>query len=318
MRTSWTKESIQPLFATPLMDLLFQAQTIHRQHFNHHDIELCTLLSIKTGRCPEDCAYCPQSAHYDTEIEPEKLFNLDEVKEKAQEAKRNGAVRFCMGAAWRNPPKRDFPKVLAMIKAVKEIGLETCVTLGMLDDEQTQQLRDAGLDYYNHNLDTSPEHYQKIISTRTYEDRIQTLKRVGNAGIHICCGGIIGMGESEQDRIELLFQLSQLPHPLKSIPINQLIPIPGTPLSDQSQIDSFDFIRMIACTRIVMPTSMIRLSAGRENMSDEMQTLCFLAGANSIFYGEKLLTAKNPSADHDKQLIQKLGMQPKQMAQQVC
>lgn len=305
---TWNCENITELFNTPLMDLLYRAHTVHKENFSANEMELCTLLSIKTGRCPEDCAYCPQSAHYDTPIEAEKLFNLDEVREKAKLAKENGSHRFCMGAAWRNPPAKDFPRVIEMIKTVKEEGLEACVTLGMLNDEQAMQLKAAGLDYYNHNLDTSPDYYQKIISTRTYDDRLETLDRVSKAGINVCCGGILGMGESREDRIALLAQLAALPEPPKSIPINRLIPIPGTPLEQQPQIDNLEFVRMIAVTRIVMPSSVIRLSAGRETMSDEMQTLCYFAGANSVFYGEKLLTAKNPDTDADKVLFEKLGM----------
>ncbi len=316
--TSWDNEKIQAMYAMPFMDLLFQAQTIHRQHFSTNEIELCTLLSIKTGRCPEDCAYCPQSAHYDTKLEREKLFDLDEVKIKAQLAKEKGATRFCMGAAWRSPPKKDFPKVIEMIKTVKNLGLEACVTLGMLDAEQAQQLNEAGLDYYNHNLDTSPNYYQQIITTRTYQDRLQTLQHVRDAGINVCCGGIIGMGETKEDRIEFLLQLAALPEAPRSIPINRLIPIQGTPLAATQQIDHLDFVRTIAIARIMFPTSMIRLSAGRETMSDEMQTLCFLAGANSIFYGEKLLTANNPDEDQDAILFKKLGMNPKQLASTSC
>ncbi len=307
-KPQWTTETIANLFSLPFMELLYQAQTIHRQHFPVQEMELCTLLNIKTGACPENCAYCPQSAHYDTGLTREKLWDVDDVVEKARIAKENGSRRFCMGAAWRSPPKKMLPRVIEMIKAVKAEGLETCVTLGMLDEEDAQLLREAGLDYYNHNLDTSPEFYDKIITTRTYQERIDTLNHVHNAGINVCCGGIIGMGEATSDRIGLLLQLTMLPAPPKSIPINRLIPIAGTPLADTAEIDNFDFIRTIAVTRILMPTSMIRLSAGREDMSDEMQTLCFMAGANSIFYGEKLLTAKNPETDQDLMLLKKLGL----------
>jgi biotin synthase len=306
--TKWNAESIAQLFDLPFMELLYQAQTIHRQHFTKPEMELCTLLNIKTGACPENCGYCPQSAHFDTGLQKEKLWDVDDVVSKAKIAKASGSQRFCMGAAWRSPPKKMLPRVIEMIKAVKAEGLETCVTLGMLDAEDAQLLKDAGLDYYNHNLDTSPEFYDKIITTRTYQDRIDTLHHVHDAGINVCCGGILGMGETRSDRIGMLLQLTLLPAAPKSIPINKLIPIAGTPLANATEIDNFEFIRMIAVTRIMMPTSMIRLSAGREDMSDEMQTLCFMAGANSIFFGEKLLTAKNPEADKDLELLNKLGL----------
>lgn len=311
MTTSiWNFERVNELYELPFNELLFQAQAIHRQQFNANEIQLSTLLSVKTGACPEDCAYCPQSGHYDTGLEKEKLLPLDEVIAKALAAKNNGATRFCMGAAWRNPPKKDFPQVLAMISAVKALGLETCVTLGMLDDEQALALKEAGLDYYNHNLDTSPEYYKKIISTRSYEDRLETLARVRDAGLNVCCGGIISMGETRKDRIELLLELVQLPKPPESVPINRLIPIIGTPLADATVIDNFEFVRTIAVARILLPTTVIRLSAGREQMSDETQALCFMAGANSIFTGERLLTAKNPAPDQDQILFKKLGLQP--------
>ena len=306
----WDAKTIGELFTLPFMELIYQAQTIHRQHFPTPSMELCTLLNIKTGACPENCSYCPQSAHFNTGIEREKLWDLDDVIAKARIAKQNGSQRFCMGAAWRSPPKKILPRVIEMIKAVKAEGLETCVTLGMLDEEDSAQLKAAGLDYYNHNLDSSPEFYEKIISTRTYQDRIDTLHHVHNAGINVCCGGILGMGETRDDRIGMLLQLTMLPADPKSIPINRLIPIAGTPLANTDKIDNFEFIRTIAVTRLLMPTSMIRLSAGREDMSDEMQTLCFMAGANSIFYGEKLLTAKNPEADKDLELLRKLGLTP--------
>ena len=304
----WDAATLGQLFDLPFMELLFRAQTIHRQHFPAPEMELCTLLNIKTGACPENCAYCPQSAHFNTGLEKEKLWDIEDVISKARLAKENGSQRFCMGAAWRSPPKKMLPRVIEMIKAVKALGLETCVTLGMLDEEDAQQLHAAGLDYYNHNLDSSPEYYEKIITTRTYQDRLDTLQNVHNAGINVCCGGILGMGETRDDRIGLLLQLTMLPAAPKSIPINRLIPIAGTPLADTTQIDNFEFIRTIAVTRLVMPTSMIRLSAGREDMSEETQTLCFMAGANSIFYGEKLLTAKNPEADKDIKLLSKLGL----------
>ena len=314
----WTAENITHLFNLPLNELLFEAQAIHRQHFNSNEIELCTLLSIKTGTCPEDCAYCPQSGHYATDVEREKLLDISEVITHAQRAKANGATRFCMGAAWRNPPAKQFPQVIEMIKAVKALGLEACVTLGMLSEEQSRQLHEAGLDYYNHNLDTSPEYYKKIITTRTYQDRLDTLQHVKSAGINVCCGGILGMGETREDRIEFLLQLVNMAEPPASIPINRLIPIKGTPLEKSPLIDNFEFIRTIAITRIMMPRSVIRLAAGRENMSDEMHTLCFLAGANSIFYGDTLLTAKNPETDRDITLIKKLGMMPRTNSSTTC
>jgi len=311
----WTLERVKQLYELPFNELLFQAQSIHRQHFKPDEIEFCTLLSIKTGTCPEDCAYCPQSGHYQTGLERENLLDVNEVITQAKLAKANGSKRFCMGAAWRNPPKKEFPKVLAMIKAVKDLGLETCVTLGMLDDEQAADLKTAGLDFYNHNLDTSPEFYQHIITTRTYQDRLDTLQRVRQAGIHVCCGGILGMGETRQDRMELLMQLANLPKPPESVPINKLIPIPGTPLAHQAPLDNFEFIRTIAVARLLMPQSVIRLSAGRENMSEEMQTLCFLAGANSIWLGEKLLTTPNNKQTSDEVLLKKLGIKGHQMKQ---
>src|SRR3990167_9670343 len=308
MSRLWNQSEVEQIFSLPFIALIFKAQDIHRQHFDASEMELCTLLSIKTGSCPEDCAYCPQSAHYNTGLQKEKLFDLEEVKKHAQIAKKNGATRFCMGAAWRSPPKKDFPIVLEMIKAVKEIGLETCVTLGILTVIQSSTLKESGLDFYNHNLDTSPAYYKKIITTRTYEQRLDTLEKVRNSGMKVCCGGIIGMGESRSDRIELLIQLANLPEPPTSVPINRLIPIGGTPLEQTDEIDNLEFIRTIAVARIMLPTSMIRLSAGRDSMSDEMQTLCFMAGANSIFFGEKLLTANNPDADNDLNLLKRLGM----------
>lgn len=310
-----TLESIQALFQQPFMSLLHQAHTIHRENFNPNEMECCTLLSIKTGRCPEDCSYCPQSAHYDTGLEPEKLMDVNMVISGAKAAKAAGATRFCMGAAWRNPPKKDFPKVLEMIKAVKNEGLEACVTLGMLDETQAKQLSEAGLDYYNHNLDTSPEFYKEVITTRTYEDRLNTLNHVIDAGINACCGGIIGMGETQDDRIKMFLALLALPKAPGSIPINHLIPIEGTPLAEQKPVESFEFIRTIAVARILFPQSMVRLSAGRESMNDEMQALCFYAGANSIFLGSKLLVTKNPSEDKDMQLLARMGMQMKSTAE---
>lgn len=314
----WNAEQVKTLFDLPFADLMMKAQTIHRENFKANEVELCVLLSIKTGTCPEDCAYCPQSGHYDTGVERERLLPLDEVLASAQKAKENGATRFCMGAAWRNPSKKDLPKVIDMVKAVKQMGLETCVTLGMLDAEQASALHAAGLDYYNHNLDTSPEHYKKIISTRTYQDRLDTLDHVRNAGIHVCCGGILGMGETRDDRIELLLQLANLPKAPESVPLNKLIPIPGTPLQNTPPIDNFEFIRTIAVARILMPTSKVRLSAGRSTMSDEMQALCFMAGANSIHFGEKLLTSNNNDSDEDLHLFKTLGMETKENMQRAC
>lgn len=305
----WTKESIGDLYEQPFIDLLFKAYLIHQKHFDNQQIQGCTLASIKTGGCPEDCAYCPQSAHYKTDLEKTSLLNINELLEQAKQAKNSGATRFCMGAAWRTPSKRDFSQVLIMINAVKNIGLETCVTLGLISASQAKDLKDAGLDFYNHNLDTSPSYYPQIISTRTYQDRLDTLENVRCANIKVCTGGIIGLGESRQDRIDFLFQLVSLPKPPASIPINKLVSVKGTPLEDAPSIDNFEFIRTIAITRILMPTSSVRLSAGRDSMSEEMQALCFIAGASSIFLGEKLLTTANSAYDHDLQLFKKLGLQ---------
>ncbi len=304
------KTTIRALFELPFNELLFQAQSTHRSFHNNTEIELCALLSIKTGSCPEDCKYCPQSAHYKTEIEKEKLMDIEAVVSQAKRAKDLGAKRFCMGGAWRNPPKKHFPQILEMVREVRGLGMETCMTLGMLSKEQAGGLKEAGLDYYNHNLDTSPEFYGNVISTRTYEDRLNTLEEVRQADIKVCCGGILGMGETREDRISLLHQLVSLPKAPDSVPINQLIPIPGTPLGDKkTSIDKFEFIRTIAVARIIMPSSMLRLSAGRTNMSDEMQALCFMAGANSIFHGDKLLTAANPGHSKDEKLMKTLGLQ---------
>jgi len=281
---------------------------VHREHFDPNAVQVSTLLSIKTGGCPEDCGYCPQSVHHEASVPAEKLMDVDAVVEAARNARQAGASRFCMGAAWRNPRGRNFERVLEMVERVRAEGLETCVTLGMLDAGQSQQLKAAGLDYYNHNLDTSPEFYGEIISTRTYEDRLETLQHVRDAGINVCCGGIVGMGEARSDRAALLQQLAcQTPHP-ESVPVNLLVRVEGTPLADESALDPFEFVRTIAVARILMPQSHVRLSAGRESMSDELQALCFLAGANSIFYGEKLLTTPNPDAAHDRQLFQRLGL----------
>lgn len=308
LRHDWSDKDISALFDMPLNDLLFEAQQTHRQHFNPNQVQVSTLLSIKTGKCPEDCGYCPQSVRYDTDLEDEPLMPLDQVIAAAKEAKAKGSSRFCMGAAWRSPKDRDMVPVIEMVKAVKELGMETCLTLGMLTDNQTSQLKEAGLDYYNHNLDTSPDFYGDIITTRTYQDRLDTLQRVRDAGMNVCCGGIVGMGEGRKDRVGLLKELAnQAQHP-ESVPINMLVKVEGTPLSDTEDLDPIEFVRSIAVARVMMPKSYVRLSAGREAMSDEMQALCFFAGANSIFYGEKLLTTPNPSADHDKQLFERLGI----------
>jgi len=309
-RFDWTQAEIAALFEQPFNDLLFRAQQVHREHFDPNEVQVSTLLSIKTGGCPEDCGYCPQSIHHEAPVQVEKLMDVEVVVEAARAAKQAGASRFCMGAAWRNPRGRNFERVLEMVERVGAEGLETCMTLGMLDAEQTRRLKDAGLDYYNHNLDTSPEFYGEIISTRTYEDRLETLRHVRDAGMHVCCGGIVGMGESRSDRVSLLEQLAcQQPHP-ESVPVNMLVRVEGTPLAEQDELDPFEFVRTLAVARILMPHSHVRLSAGREQMSDELQALCFLAGANSIFYGEKLLTTPNPEADHDRQLFERLGLRP--------
>jgi biotin synthase len=310
----WNIDTVSELYDLPFCELLFKSQSIHKEYFTSNEVELCTLLSIKTGNCPEDCAYCPQSGHYETGLQKEKLAAIDEVIKQATTAKKHGATRFCMGAAWRNPPDKDFVKVLEMIKAVKALGLETCVTLGMLNEKQAKQLKEAGLDFYNHNLDSSPEFYQKIITTRTYQDRLDTLENIRCANIKVCCGGIIGMGESREDRIRLLLQLAHLPKPPESVPINRLIPIAGTPLSHTTPIDHFEFVRTIAVARIMMPASRIRLSAGREDMSEETQALCFMAGANSIFFGDKLLTTDNPAIQKDIHLFAKLGIKTNHQA----
>lgn len=308
LRHDWSLKEINQLFKRPLLDLLFEAQSIHRQHFAPNEVQRSTLLSIKTGSCPEDCGYCPQSAHHNADLKKEKLFDLEDVLAKAKIAKANGSTRFCMGAAWRKPPKKELPQVAEMVREVKALGMETCVTLGMLDEDDVTQLKAAGLDYYNHNLDTSPEYYEKIISTRTYQDRLDTLEKVRNAGINVCCGGIVGMGETPEDRSKLLQQLANLPQHPQSVPINRLVAVKGTPLQAIQEMDAFDFIRTLAVGRILMPKSMLRLSAGRESMSEEMQALCFMAGANSIFYGEKLLTTPNPETDRDVALFNKLGL----------
>ncbi|WP_191600713.1 biotin synthase BioB [Marinomonas algicola] len=308
LKHDWTEAEVHALFNLPFMDLLFQAQTIHRANFTPNEVQVSTLMSIKTGACPEDCKYCPQSGHYNTELEKEKLAEVEKVLSEANRAKEKGATRFCMGAAWKHPSEKDFPYVLEMIKGVKALGLESCVTLGTLNDKQAQMLSEVGLDYYNHNLDTSPEFYDSIITTRSYQERLDTLSRVRDSGIKLCCGGIMGMGEEQRDRIGLLRQLSQMtPHP-ESVPINMLVKVEGTPMANVDDLEPFEFIRTIAVARIMMPMSHVRLSAGREGMNEQMQALCFMAGANSIFYGEKLLTTPNPEAHKDMQLFDKLGI----------
>ncbi len=309
-RHDWKIEEIADLFELPFMDLLYRAQTIHRQNFDPNTVQISKLLSIKTGACPEDCGYCAQSGRYKTNVEKQRLMSVPAVLEAAQAAKACGATRFCMGAAWRSPPKKDMPAVIEMIKAVKDLGLETCMTLGMLDDEQAQELKQGGLDFYNHNLDSSPEYYKTVTTTRTYQDRLDTLQRVREAGIKVCCGGIIGMGESRADRIGLLAQLANLPEHPESVPINRLGKVKGTPFETVAEIDTIEFVRTIAVARIIMPLSVVRLSAGRDTMSEEMQALCFFAGASSIFNGKVLLTIPNPELDDDWKLLKKLGIKP--------
>jgi biotin synthase len=306
----WRVADVAELFELPFSDLIFRAQSTHRQHFDPNTVQISTLLSIKTGGCSEDCGYCPQSARYHTGVENEDLMALDDVVAAARAAKESGASRFCMGAAWRGPKQRDLEPVLKMIEEVKALGLETCATLGMLKEGQAEQLKEAGLDYYNHNLDTAPEYYGEVISTRTYQDRLDTLDQVRDAGMHVCCGGIVGMGESRQQRAGLIAQLANMEQPPESVPINLLTQVEGTPMHGMDALDDFEFVRTIAAARITMPTSYVRLSAGRERMSEELQALCFLAGANSIFYGEKLLTTGNPDVAADQALFAKLGIQP--------
>lgn len=308
IRNDWTKAEVEALFAMPFNDLLFDAQVVHRQHFNPNEVQVSTLLSIKTGACPEDCKYCPQSARYDTGLEKERLLEIEKVIQRAKEAKQVGSTRFCMGAAWRNPRDRDMPYILKMVEEVKSLGLETCMTLGMLTREQAVALKQAGLDYYNHNLDTSPEYYGDIITTRTYQDRLNTLENVRAAGMNVCSGGIVGMGETVSDRASMLVQLANLPEQPQSVPINMLVKVKGTPLDSVEDLDYFEFIRTIAVARIMMPKSHVRLSAGREAMNEQMQALCFMAGANSIFYGCKLLTTSNPDTHEDVMLFKKLGI----------
>jgi biotin synthase len=308
IRNDWTKAEVEALFAMPFNDLLFEAQVVHRQHFNPNEVQVSTLLSIKTGACPEDCKYCPQSARYDTGLEKERLLEIEKVIQRAKEAKQVGSTRFCMGAAWRNPRDRDMPYIVKMVEEVKSLGLETCMTLGMLTRDQAVALKQAGLDYYNHNLDTSPEFYGDIITTRTYQDRLNTLENVRAAGMNVCSGGIVGMGETVSDRASMLVQLANLPEQPQSVPINMLVKVKGTPLDNVEDLDYFEFIRTIAVARIMMPKSHVRLSAGREAMNEQMQAMCFMAGANSIFYGCKLLTTSNPDTHEDVMLFKKLGI----------
>jgi biotin synthase len=310
LRHDWTREQVHALFALPFPDLMFRAALVHREHFDPTEVQISTLLSIKTGGCPEDCAYCPQAAQYDTGVNAEKLMAVEAVLAEARAAKASGASRFCMGAAWREPKDRDLEQVCAMVEGVKALGLETCATLGMLTGEQAARLKASGLDYYNHNLDTSPEYYGAIITTRTYQDRLDTLDTVRDAGIHVCCGGIVGMGERLDDRVGIIATLASLPVHPESVPINMLVQVEGTPLDRAAKLDPLDFVRTIAVARITMPASVVRLSAGREDMSEETQALCFLAGANSIFYGPKLLTTPNPERDRDMALLDKLGLRP--------
>ena len=312
VRNDWSKEEVISLMTQPFNDLMYQAQQTHREYFEPNLIQLSTLMNIKTGGCPEDCAYCPQSAHYDTGVNAEKLLELDAVVAQANAAKEKGATRFCMGAAWRQPKQKDLDKVIEMVEAVKNTGMETCVTLGMLKEEQAKQLKSAGLDYYNHNLDTSPEYYSEIISSREYQERLDTIANVRDAGINVCCGGIVGMGEGDKDRAGLLMSLANMDVQPESVPINMLVQVEGTPLNETEEIDPIEFVRIIACARIMMPASYVRLSAGRSEMTEEMQALCFLAGANSIFYGEKLLTTDNPQLAEDQDLFKRLGVQSSQ------
>lgn len=313
IRHDWTLEEIRAIMDLPFNDLMFQAQSVHRQYFNPNEVQTSTLVNIKSGGCAEDCAYCSQSARNQTDIEKQQMMEVQEVIEQALVAKERGATRLCMGAAWRNPTKKDFPRVLEMVRVVKDLGLETCLTLGMLNDEQVAQLKEAGLDYYNHNLDTSEAFYPKIITTRNYQDRLDTIDKVQQAGINVCSGGIIGMGEQHKDRAELLRTFATMRVHPNSVPINLLVAVEGTPLAHmKDKTDSFEFIRVIATARILMPQTYVRLSAGRTSLTDEAQALCFFAGANSIFYGDRLLTTDNPESDHDKQLFAKLGIQMQQ------
>jgi biotin synthase len=309
-RHDWTRDEVRGLFALPFPELIFRAAEVHRENFDPAEVQISTLLSIKTGGCPEDCGYCPQSAKFATGVKAEKLMELETVLAEARAARAGGASRFCMGAAWRSPKDRDLDRVCEMVEGVKALGMEACVTLGMLTGDQARRLKDCGLDYYNHNLDTSPEYYGEIITTRTYQDRLDTLDHVRAAGIHVCCGGIVGMGEGLEDRVGMIATLAGLPVHPESVPINMLVRVEGTPLAEAATLDPLDFVRTIAVARICMPASVVRLSAGREDMSEETQALCFLAGANSIFYGPKLLTTANPARDRDMALLDKLGMRP--------
>jgi len=309
-RKTWTQAEAWALYSSPFNDLLFRAQTVHRRYFDPNKVQLSRLLSIKTGGCPEDCGYCSQSVHHETGLAASKLMEVEQVVTEARKARDGGATRYCMGAAWRSPKARDMDAVVAMVKGVKALGLETCMTLGMLDREQAGQLKHAGLDYYNHNIDSSERYYSEIITTRTFSDRIETLEHVRDSGIKVCCGGIVGMGEKPADRVEMLVTLANLPEPPESVPINMLIPIPGTPLAKADPIGAIEFVRIVALARVMMPTSYVRLSAGRSAMTDETQALCFLAGANSIFVGDTLLTAGNPDEDKDTALFRRLGLEP--------
>jgi len=315
LRHDWSRAEVRALFDLSFPELLHRAASVHKDHFDPAEVQVSTLLSVKTGGCPEDCAYCPQAQRYHTGVDATKLMSTEAVLEKAKQAKAAGASRFCMGAAWRSPKDRDIPKVAAMIREVKSLGLETCATLGMLSGEQAQKLKDAGLDYYNHNLDTAPEFYNEIIRTREFQDRLDTLEHVRDAGMKTCCGGIVGMGESREQRAGLLQTLANLPAHPDSVPINRLVQVEGTPLAGTTELDPFEFVRTIAVARLMMPKSMVRLSAGRESMSDELQALCFLAGANSIFYGEKLLTTGNPDTERDLALFARLGLRPMQIVE---
>ncbi|RLA09217.1 MAG: biotin synthase BioB [Gammaproteobacteria bacterium] len=315
IRNDWSLAEIEALFDLPFNDLLFLAQQCHRQNFDANEVQVSTLLNIKTGACPEDCSYCSQSVRYDSGLEREKLMEVDEVVAAASQAQIDGASRFCMGAAWRAPRDRDLDVVVKMVEEVAALGMETCVTAGMLTDSQASRLQEAGLDYYNHNLDTSPEFYGEVITTRTYEDRLETLEHARNAGLKVCSGGILGMGEARKDRVGLLAQLANLPQHPQSVPINMLVPVPGTPLGASEPLDPLEFVRTVAVARIMMPKAHVRLSAGRESMSDELQGLCFLAGANSIFYGDKLLTTANASAERDRALFKRLGIRPMQVTE---
>ena len=314
LRHDWSVEEVQALYDLPFMELLHRAHTVHRENFDPNEIQFSSLMSIKTGGCPEDCGYCPQSAHHGADLEKERLAELNAVLEQAQAAKDRGATRFCMGAAWKNPNNRDFPFVLDMIRGVKQLGMQCCVTLGSLTEEQARDLKEAGLDYYNHNLDTSPEHYENIITTRKFQDRLDTLEHVRDAGMSVCCGGILGLGEDEKDRSRLLQELANMPRHPDSVPVNLLVRVKGTPLEHAETIDPFIFVRTIAVARIMMPKSHVRLSAGRESMDDATQAMCFYAGANSVFFGEKLLTTPNMQADKDLELLERLDLRPQELA----